>query len=39
MIDESNHKPNKIWLDIGSQFYNISIISWSQENDRNVFNT
>ena len=22
ILDESNHKPNKIWVDKGSEFYN-----------------
>ena len=26
-LDESNHKPNKIWLDKGSEFYNTSMNS------------
>ena len=27
ILDESNHKPNKIWVDKGSEFYNRSIKS------------
>ena len=27
-LDESNRKPNKIWVDIGSRFYNRSMKSW-----------
>ena len=27
MSDESNHKPNKIWVDKGSEFYNRSMKS------------
>ena len=30
---DSNLKPNKIWEDKGSNFYNISIKSWLQDND------
>ena len=28
ILDESNHKPNKIWVDKGSEFYNRSMKSW-----------
>ena len=28
ILDESNRKPNKIWVDKGSKFYNISMTSW-----------
>ena len=28
ILDESNRKPNKIWLDKGSEFYNRSMKSW-----------
>ena len=27
-LKESNHKPNKLWIDKGSEFYNISMKSW-----------
>ena len=41
VLDKSNHKPNKIWVDKGSEFYNKSIKSWFSEKKlyRNVFNT
>ena len=29
--DESNHKPNKIWVDKGREFYNRSIKSWLEK--------
>ena len=32
ILDESNSKPNKIWLDKGSEFYNRSVKSWLQDN-------
>ena len=39
ILDESNRKPNKIWVDKGSQFYNRSIKSWwGKKWGRNVFN-
>ena len=28
ILDESNHKPNKIWVDKGSEFYNRSMKAW-----------
>ena len=31
ILDESNHKQNKIWVDKGSDFYNISLKSWSKK--------
>ena len=30
VLDESNSKPNKIWIDKGSEFYNTSVNSWLQ---------
>ena len=32
-LDKSNRKPNKIWVDRGSEFYNRSMKSWLQHND------
>ena len=32
ILDESNRKPNKIWVDEGSEFYNISMKSWLKDN-------
>ena len=31
ILDESTHKPNKIWVDKGSEFYSKSIKSWLQD--------
>ena len=28
ILDESNRKPNKIWIDKGSKFYNRLMKSW-----------
>ena len=28
ILDESNRKPNKIWVDKGSEFYNRSMKAW-----------
>ena len=32
ILDESNHKPNKIWADKGSELYNRSMKSWLEKN-------
>ena len=36
-LDESDCKPNKIWVDKSSGFYNRSMKSKLEKNDRNVF--
>ena len=33
ILKESNRNPNKIWVDKGSEFYNISFKKWLQDND------
>ena len=37
--DESNRKPNKIWVDKGSEFYNRRTKSWLEKIHKNLFNT
>ena len=37
--DTSGCKPNKIWEDEGSEFYNISMKSWLQDNDMELYLT
>ena len=32
ILDESNRKPNKMWVDKGIEFYNRSKKSWLQDN-------
>ena len=32
ILDESNPKPNKLWVVKGSEFYKKSIKSWLEEN-------
>ena len=32
-LNESNCKPNEVWLDKDSEFYNRSMKSWLEEND------
>ena len=40
ILDESNGKPNKIWVDKGGKFYNRSMKSWLEKKyNRNAFNT
>ena len=39
ILDKSNHKPNKIWVNKGSKFYNRSMKSWLEKRwYRNAFN-
>ena len=33
ILDDSKRKPNKIWVDKGSEFYNSSMKSWLHGND------
>ena len=37
MLKESNRKPNKIWVDKVSEFYNMSVKSWLQKSDMEVY--
>ena len=39
IFDESNRKPNKIWADKGSKFYNRSTKSWLVKNDIETYST
>ena len=39
ILKQSNRKPNKIWLDKGSQFYNSSFKKWLQDNDIAMYST
>ena len=40
IINISKRKPNKIWLEKGSEFYNKPIKSWLEKNIyRSIFNT
>ena len=36
---KSNKKPNKIWVDKGSEFYNNSFKKWLQDNDIVMYST
>ena len=39
ILDESGHKPNKIWVVKGNEFYSRSIKSWLQDNDIDMYST
>ena len=39
IADDSKRKPNKIWVDKGSEFYNRSMKSWLQDNDIVMYST
>ena len=39
MLDESNHKPNKVLLGKGSEFYNKSMKSWVEKSDIEMYST
>ena len=36
ILDESSRRPNKIWADKGIEFYNRSMKTWLQDNDREM---
>ena len=39
ILDEFNHKPNKIWVDKGSKLYHTSMKSWLDKNDMEMYST
>ena len=39
ILNKSNRKPNKIWVDKGSEFYNRSMKSWLGKNDIEMYST
>ena len=39
ILDESNRRSNKIWVDKGSEFYNRSMKSWLEKNDTEMHST
>ena len=39
ILKQSNRKPNKIWVDKGSKFYNASFKKWLQDNDIVMYST
>ena len=36
-MDGSNRKPNKIWVDKGSEFYNSSFKKWLKDSDIEMY--
>ena len=39
ILDSSKRKPNKIWVDQGSEFYNNVFKKWLKGNDINMYST
>ena len=39
ILNKSNRKPNKIWVDKGSEFYKRSMKSWLEKNDIAMYST
>ena len=39
IIKQSNRKPNKIWVDLGGEFYNNVFEKWLSDNDINIYST
>ena len=39
ILKESDRKPNKIWIDKGSEFYNNSFKKWLGDNDIEMYST
>ena len=39
ILHNSKRKPNKIWVDQGSQFYNIHFKKWLKDNDIIMYST
>ena len=39
IFKKSNRKPNKIWVDKGSKFYNSSLKKWLKDNDIEMYST
>ena len=39
ILDKSRRKPNKTWMDKGSEFYNRSMKPWMQDNGTEMYST
>ena len=39
ILNESNRKPNKIWVDKGSEFYNSCSKKWLRDNNTEMYST
>ena len=38
-LKESNHNPNKLWVDKGSEFFNKLMKSWLEKTDIGMYST
>ena len=39
VLNKSDRKPNKIWIDKGGEFYNRSMKSWLEKNDIKMYSS
>ena len=39
ILNDLKRKPNKVWVDKGNEFYNISIKSWLQDNNIDMYSS
>ena len=39
ILDKSGRKPNKIWVDQGSEFYNQNFKKWLENNEISMYST
>ena len=39
ILKKANRKPNKIWVDQGSEFYNNNFKKWLKDNDIGMYST
>ena len=39
ILDDSNRKPDKIWADKGTEFYNLSFKKWLKDNGMEMYLT
>ena len=39
IVNESNHKPNKLWVDQGKEFYNKRMHEWLDNNNTLMYST
>ena len=39
ILEKSNRKPNKIWVDKGSEFYNSNLKEWLKDNNIEMYST
>ena len=39
ILNDLKRKPNEVWVDKGNEFYNISIKSWLQDNNIDMYSS